>query len=87
MHYCTVEYATRPSINGAILQAPVSDVEYFEANASPEAKRWLMIAQAMVAAGKGEEWLPKEGSLASGSLTGQPVPFSIYRFTSLNASG
>lgn len=60
MHYLTSSgYEERPKIDGAILQAPVSDREAIVANVSPEAyERSCRTASALVSAGKGEEILP-----------------------------
>lgn len=85
MQYVTVNGETRPKIDGAVLQAPVSDVDYFDKISTNEAKKWVVIAEQMVAEGKGNEWLPRDASLSLVEEGRTPVPFSAYRFASLYA--
>lgn len=97
MQYATANSSDRPTITGAILQALVSDNEFFDAYANDAAKRWLLTAQRMVSDGQGEELLPLDASKAvsSGSGNGddhddlpeQYTPFTAYRFASLHAAG
>jgi hypothetical protein len=87
MQYVTVNSGSRPTISAAILQAPVSDVEFFEIRASEEAKRWLATAQSMVAEGKGQEYLPLAASLSFSfdepNTPDLAIPYTAYRFASL----
>ena len=87
MQYVTVNAGNRPRISVAILQAPVSDVELFEVEASEEAKRWVATAQGMVSEGKGQEYLPLAASLSFGFdgpvAPESAIPYTAYRFASL----
>ena len=83
MHYLTVHPEIRPNISGAILQAPVSDVEYFENVGGPTFHMWAEFARNLVAEGKGDDWLPKEASQSAAALG--VIPFTAYRFASLFA--
>jgi len=87
MQYVTVNPDSRPKISGAILQAPVSDVELFEIRATKEAKQWAATAQRMVMEGKGQEYLPLAASLScdfDGPVAPElAVPYTAYRFASL----
>lgn len=79
---------SRPAISAAVLQAPVSDVEFFDIGASEEAKRWVATAHKMVVEGMGQEYLPLAASLSLSfdGLTTTPdvaVPYTAYRFASL----
>lgn len=86
MRYLTINPEGRPPISGAILQAPVSDMESFEMTATPESRRWAGVAAQMVADGKGQDWMPKEASTSLGGDDGA-VPFTAYRFASLFVAG
>lgn len=81
----------RPKIDAAILQAPVSDVEFFETHATPEARKWVEIAEEMVREGKGNEYLPRNAGRVISSLFDAPdeetAPFTAYRFASLYGRG
>lgn len=87
MWYATVKTENRPKIDGAILQAPVSDVEFFETLASDEAKQWVLTAQRMVLEGNGQEYLPRAASLSfsfeQGPKEDTALPYTAYRFASL----
>lgn len=80
MHYLTSSgYEERPKIDGAILQAPVSDREALVISLPPGAyERGCLAAAALVAAGKGEEILPS--SETSGFF---PSPVCARRWLSL----
>jgi len=81
IHYLTVHPEIRPEISGAVLQAPVSDVEYFENVGDPTFHMWADFARNLVSEGKGETWLPKEASQSAAALG--VIPFTAYRFASL----
>ncbi|KAG8935098.1 hypothetical protein FRC02_008670 [Tulasnella sp. 418] len=85
----TSSSSPRPQIKSAILQAPVSDQEFFKSKypGDHEARIWVKKATDMVLQGNGNEWLPID---ASRSLVGegeQLTPFTAYRYWSLFADG
>lgn len=100
MQYLAVNNKSRPLISGAILQAPVSDYEFFNHYASSAVKQWVQTAEDLVKSGKGRELLPLEASIAvsfgagngvgaedSDALAPPITPFSAYRFASLHGQG
>lgn len=85
MHYLTKQPEIRPPISAAILQAPVSDVEYFQQAAGPTFHMWAEFSRKLVEDGKGDDWLPKEACQSTAALG--VIPFTAYRFASLFAPG
>lgn len=80
-------------VHGAVLQAPVSDCEYFDAHKTPADGELLERAALLVAEGRGGDVLPritaaKPGDPQSGNSAAvlQP-PMTAYRFQSLNGHG
>jgi len=88
MQYVTVNPGSQPKISGAILQAPVSNVELFEIRATEEAKQWVATAQGMAMEGKGQEYLPPAESLSCdfhGPVVPElAVPYTTHCFASLH---
>lgn len=71
----------RPSIEAAVLQAPLSDREFMEYVAKREGKsldQWLDLAKKYISLGQGDEMMPREASRAIGSAA-----LTAYRFHSL----
>jgi pimeloyl-ACP methyl ester carboxylesterase len=98
MHYLTSDHSTsRPQLNGAILQGPVSDHEFFVSILSQtSAPHWLNHATSLVESGKGAEWMPKEACKTVAldpnapeekDNVGSVIPHTAYRFHSLFAAG
>jgi hypothetical protein len=87
------EAGPRSFVAAAILQAPVSDREFFDhtSGTNPDAVAWLKRATELVEAGKGSEWLPKEASkafhLSDETDEKHLTLYNAYRFHSLFAKG
>lgn len=80
-------------VHGAVLQAPVSDCEYFDAHKTPADDELLKRAASLVAEGRSGDVLPrtaaaKPGDAQNGNSAAvlQP-PMTAYRFQSLNGRG
>ena len=80
-------------IHGGILQAPVSDCEYFDAHKTPTDAELIDRAASLIASGRGGDVLPRnatatpsETSHGNAAAVIQP-PMTAYRFYSLNSHG
>ncbi|WFD36789.1 hypothetical protein MCUN1_003678 [Malassezia cuniculi] len=82
------------TVHGGILQAPVSDCEYFDSRKSPADEQLLAKAAELIAAGKGGEMLPRTapakpeaGGISGNSAAILQPAMTAYRFHSLNSHG
>lgn len=81
MEYVNYPRYSNPTVDGFILQAPVSDREGAEL-LFPDYKSKVEYAAKMIAEGKGDDFLPREQSFA---MLGAPV--TAQRFYDLYAKG
>ncbi|RSH80400.1 uncharacterized protein EHS24_008977 [Apiotrichum porosum] len=65
LHYLST--SAEPAVHGAILVSPASDRQFFEKDNDPVWKEQLVIAQRLIAEGKGEEMLGEEMTKAAGA--------------------
>ena len=83
IHYLSSKSSSRPKVDGGIMQAPVSDREYFEQVDDELTRPWrahLPQAEKMVKEGKGDELLDWEFCKEVGMV-------NAYRLYSLYAKG